>query len=276
MNNFNNAECKSCSKEPVSRINVQRFISALDGCFLTNDLEKAKNVIEFWKNEAKNLNDDRGLLSIINEELGFCRRTGDENGATEAVKQALRLIKELGLENNFSAADIFVNAATTLKCFKRPAEALDLYKKAEKLFEERAVRDFDYSAFLNNYATALCDLGNFDEGEIRYNQAIDLLKEIGGHDGEIAVTLINLAHLIFDRDDTAYEQTEKTLDLAWEYINSPNLIHDANYAFILSKCAPSLRYFAREELAIACEQTAEEIYSANKTDKGALSGENIK
>ena len=255
--------CSSCSKEPTGSINVERFITSLDKCFLTNDLKKAQEIIDFWKAEAFALNDERGRLSIVNEELGFYRRTADAKKGLEAVSEALALIESLGLENDFSAADIFVNAATTLKCFKKPAEAIEFYEKAEQLFTSRGKRDFDYAAFLNNYASALSDLESYDKAEQLYKKAISVLKETGGHDGEIAVTLINLAHLIFDRDDTAYEQTEKTLDEAWEYINSDNQKRDANYAFILSKCAPSLRYFQREEQALACEQVAEEIYSGN-------------
>ena len=255
--------CSSCSKEPTGSINVERFITSLDKCFLTNDLKKAQEIIDFWKNEAFTLNDERGRLSVVNEELGFYRRTGDQKKGLAAVNEALALIESLGIENNFSAADIYVNAATTLKCFKKPREATELYKKAEKLFSTREKHDFDYAAFLNNYASALSDLESYDKAEKLYKKAISVLKETGGHDGEIAVTLINLAHLIFDRDSTAYEQTEKTLDEAWEYINSDNQKRDANYAFILSKCAPSLRYFQREEQAVACEQVAEEIYSRN-------------
>ena len=63
--------CSTCSKEPSGHINVERFITSLDKCFLTNDLKKAQEIIDFWKAEAFALNDERGRLSIVNEELGF-------------------------------------------------------------------------------------------------------------------------------------------------------------------------------------------------------------
>ena len=98
------------------------------------------------------------------------------------------------------------------------------------------------------------------EDERCYLSAIEILKEEGKHDGEIAISMINLAHLVFDRDDTAYERVESLLDEAWEYINSPRQPHDANYAFILSKCAPSLDYFKRHDEADALREVAKEIY----------------
>ncbi|HBK02216.1 MAG TPA: hypothetical protein DDY77_04215, partial [Clostridiales bacterium] len=118
----------------------------------------------------------------------------------------------------------------------------------------------EYAALLNNCGSALSELRRFDEAENLMKKAIEILKEDGTHDGEIAVSLINLAHLYYDRDDTSQKEVEKLLDEAWEYINSPRQPHDANYAFILSKCAPSLKYFHRFDEAEAITAVANEIY----------------
>ena len=121
-------------------------------------------------------------------------------------------------------------------------------------------KSFEYAALLNNYGSALSEICRFDEAENLMKKAIEILKEDGTHDGEIAVSLINLAHLYYDRDDTSQKEVEKLLDEAWEYINSPRQPHDANYAFILSKCAPSLKYFHRFDEAEAILSVANEIY----------------
>ena len=71
-----------------------------------------------------------------------------------------------------------------------------------------------------------------------------------------------LAHLTFDRDDTAYEQVESLLDEAWDYINSDNQPKDGNYAYVLRKCAPSFDYFQRPEEAQAMRDVAKEIYES--------------
>ena len=69
-----------------------------------------------------------------------------------------------------------------------------------------------------------------------------------------------LAHLTYDRDETAVPQVEALLDEAWEYINSPRQPHDGRYAEALLKCAPSFEYFQRPEAAQALREVAEEIY----------------
>ena len=69
-----------------------------------------------------------------------------------------------------------------------------------------------------------------------------------------------LAHLTYDRDDTAIEKVESLLDEAWEYVNSDNQPKDGNYAYVLRKCAPSFDYFQRLIEAQACRDVANEIY----------------
>lgn len=78
-----------------------------------------------------------------------------------------------------------------------------------------------------------------------YNAAASAVFTVGFHDGEIAISLVMLAHLTFDRDNTAYQKVEALLDEAWDYLNSNNQEKDGNYAYVLRKCAPSFEYFQR-------------------------------
>lgn len=257
----NETVCESCSKEPIGKINIGRVIGKLDSFFSSNDLDAAEAHLEYWEREARSLGDERSLLSILNEELGLFRRTGDKAKADLAVSEALAILGNLDVTALPTAATVIVNAATTMKAFGKASEAIPLYSEAEEIYRNAGKSaDFDFAALLNNKAAALSELTRFDEAEECYNRAIDILKADGHHDGEIAVSLINLAHLYFDRDDNAYSEVEEALDLAWEYINSARQPHDANYAFILSKCAPSFRYFKRIDEADALEAVAEEIY----------------
>ena len=88
---------------------------------------------------------------------------------------------------------------------------------------------------------------------------------MGHHAGEIAISLVMLAHLTFDRDDTAYEQVEALLDEAREYVNSDDQPKDGNYAYVLRKCAPSFDYFQRPMEAQAMREVAKEIYGSGNS-----------
>ena len=249
-------------EERAETIPVQRFIDRLDGCFNRNDMKGARECIQFWEAEARRLQDERGLLTVLNEAVGYYRRTKKKTRALEAMQENLQLVEKLGLEQNISGATVYINAATTLSFFGSLEEALALYEKAAACFEaEHMTQSYEYAALLNNSAAALNDLKRYDEAEKNYREAIEILKKVGYHDGEIALSLLMLAHLTFDRDDDAYEQVESLFDEAWDFINSDDQPKDGNYAYILRKCAPSLDYFQRPIEAQACRDVAREIYT---------------
>ena len=179
----------------------------------------------------------------------------------EAMEESLTLVERLGQTNSLSGATVFVNAATTLSFFGSKEEAIGLYGRAASCFEaEKKTECYEYAALLNNRAATLYEMKRYDEAETDWLSAIQILKAVGFHDGEIAVSLLMLAHLTFDRDGSSYEKIEALLDEAWDYINSDNQPKDGNYAYILRKCAPSLDYFKRPEEAQACRNVAKEIY----------------
>lgn len=256
-------KCKSCSKEPIEKINILRFIDKLDACLKTNDVAAAEDCIEYWEKAARENSDSCALLSILNEKTGFYRTNSNENKALTAVYEAVKLIEQKNLQNNVSAATVYVNAATTLKAFGKVKEGIPLYEKAEQIYKENGnVQSYEYAALLNNKATALEDLDNHDEAEKLYSSAIEILEKIGGHDVDVAISLIGLAHLYFNRDD-AYDKVEELLDKAWEKITEGNQPHDASYANAILKCVSSLKYFKRQIEAQALEEVAKEIYGEN-------------
>ncbi|MBQ9196281.1 MAG: hypothetical protein IJ157_03470 [Clostridia bacterium] len=248
----------------TQHISVQRFVDQLDRCFNRNDMKAARECLAVWEKEARDMNDDRGLLTVLNETVGFWRRAQKKGKAISAMRESLALVEKLGLERSLSGATIFINAATTVTFFGQPEEGLALYDRAAACYQAQGQTEcYEYAALLNNSAAALNALKRYDEAESRWRQAVEILKKEGRHDGEIAISLVMLAHLTYDRDDTAFAQVEGLLDEAWEYLNSARQPRDGNYAYALRKCAPSFDYFQRPEAAQALREVAKEIYEGS-------------
>ena len=246
------------------RIPVSRFLSRLDACFDRNDMKGARDCIRFWESEARRLGDERGLLTVLNEAVGYYRRTKKKTRALQATEECLQLAEKLGQDQTAAGATIYVNAATTRSFFGEPEAALALYEKAAACFAaEGQTERYEYAALLNNRAAALNELMRYDAAEADWRQAVAILTRVGHHDGEIAISLLLLAHLTYDRDETAIAQVEALLDEAWDYINSDDQPKDGNYAYVLRKCAPSLDYFKRHDEAQACRDVAREIYTGH-------------
>lgn len=246
-------------------LDANRFLAKIDSCFNHNDLSGAKACIKTWEQEARKASDDKLLLTVLNEAMGLYRRTGKKAKAISVMEECMTLLDKLNLSNTFSGATIYVNAATTLSFCDRENEAVALYEKTENIFKANGrTSTYEYASLLNNKAGTLNVLKRYDEAERDYLSAIDILKEIGMHDGEIAISLVMLAHITFDRvdepDEKVYEKVENLLDEAIKYVKSDNQPKDGNFAYVLKKIAPSFDYFKRPLQAKAMREKAKEIY----------------
>ena len=248
------------------KIDVDRFLKKLDGCFNKNDLVSADECIDFWESEARNACDERALLTILNERLGLSRRMNDSKKGTDAILECISLVEKLNLTNNISGATIYINAATTSSHFGKDQEGIVLYDKAKKCYVDNGqTNSYEYATLLNNSAGVLCKLKKYDLAEKNYLDAIEILKKLGNRDGEIALSLVMLAYIAYDSsdnpDDTVYEKVENLLDESIKYLKSDKIVRDGNFAFILDKCAPSFDYFKRPGQAKAMRELAKEIYN---------------
>ena len=256
-------KCEGCSKEIVNKVPIRRVIEKLDGYFSRNDLKSAGELLEYWENEGRKLNDTIGTLEILNEEIGFYRRVNDKEKGLAAVEEALKIIENGRFLGSVSIGTIFVNCATTLKAFGFPEKAVALYNKAESIYNMYSqVEDFKRAALYNNAASSYSDLKVYDKAEAYYKKAINILEKTKENKGEIAVSYINLAHVYFGIDPCS-EIVNKCLDTAWEYLTAEGIVKDGNYAFVCSKCAPSYGYFGQFVREEFLKWEADTVYEGN-------------
>ncbi len=258
-----NDKCQGCSKENNLKVPIIRVIGKLDEFFAHNDLEGAAELLEYWCREAQNIGDSRGRLEILNEQIGLYRRTFSRDKALDAVNSALQVIEELSLQSNLSSGTIYINIATTLKAFGKCLEAMPYYEKAEQIYSLYSnVPTFQKAALNNNKASALSELGRFNDAEKCYLTAIELLSNDSAYYGEIAVSYVNLAHLYEDMarlDSDIFDAMNK----AWEYLTKPDITRDGNYAFVCTKCAPSFEYFGFSDREQYLTSEAKRIYEGS-------------
>lgn len=177
-------------------LEVQRFLNKLDECFNRNDMRGARECISFWENEARQAGDERALLTILNEAVGVYRRTQKKGEALNTMQEALDLVDKLGLSDTLSGSTVYINAATTLSFLGEEEKSIALYDKAARCYIANGkTLTYEYATLLNNKAGTLNALKRYDEAEVCWKEAVDILKAEGKHDGEIAISLVMLAHL---------------------------------------------------------------------------------
>ncbi|MBR5739641.1 MAG: tetratricopeptide repeat protein [Lachnospiraceae bacterium] len=270
---------------PVSRIPVDRVLAKVDEALGRNDYSEAERLLLFWRDEAKAGRDVRGLFAVENELMGLYRKTDREQEAVEHAKTALQLVssKEIGPDST-AAATAYTNAATVYKVFRRFEEALPLYEKAKTIYErDLKPGDGRMGGLYNNMALVLTDLKRCDEAIALYEKALSWMETVRYGALEQGMTYLNLcdclmtrdAKIVNDRNEVCApddpeasllvpEETDRKiedyLDLAWDRINEPGIPANGYYAYICQSCAPSFRYYGRENMAVALERMAKEIY----------------
>lgn len=241
------------------QIPVHRIIMKLDELFSRNDLDEAGRLLKYWESEAEALGDKSGLLTMLSEEMGYYRRAGDSEGGLNAVQRGLQLIQSEGLGGDVSGATVMLNAATTMKAFGHAGDSVVIYAMAEEVYKKHLDSD-DYrlAGLYNNFASALTELKEYKKARDMYNAAASILLTRGDHKEELAVTYVNIAHLICgeDMEDPAAEEYMRR---AWKILDSIDT-RDGNYAFVAEKCAPSFGYFGFFIEEKELRRRAEEIY----------------
>ena len=241
------------------RIPVKRIIEKADEFYAKNDMDGAKRHLTYWQNEALELNDESGELSVVDELLGLYRKNGDKENALKIIDRAIFLLEKLQLENAVSGATVYLNAATTLKAFGQAENAIPVYEKALKIYKEKLnENDALFAGLYNNYALALCDLNRFEQAETLYLSAIEILKKTENRLPDIAISYVNLAHLY-----EAQDKKDKITDCmftAFGLLSDDNNIENGYYAYVLTKCAPSFAHFGYKKIHDDMMKKAKEIY----------------
>ena len=250
-------------KTEMSAVNIEKFISELDSFFSREDIEGAGFCLLKWHRLAAENGDKKGELSILNEAVGYYRQTGEEEKGMKAVEDALALIDELQLKNEKSAGTILLNCATTMKSFGKVNEAMAYYDKAENILTALLpLNDPLIAGLYNNKALAHQDIGEYEEAEMYFLKAISITSKSKADALENAVSLVNLAHLYFDIDETDF-RVNTLMEKAGEILKNPEYEGFPKYAFACRKCAPSFGYFGYFIDEKYLNEKADSIYAGN-------------
>ena len=244
-------------------INVKELLNSLDSLFAQNKIKEAGAFLDGALKEAREIGDSAAEITILNELIGYHRRSGKKDEALKAIDEALKKITEQKLTNTVTHANTLLNSATTLKAFGMSCEALPLYTKAEELYISLLPpNDYRFAGLYNNFALALVDENDLRKAEILYKKALDILSFLGGNYGEKAVTYCNMSFL-YEKSGND-EKLNACLDSALDALNENDAVRDGYYAFNCEKCADAFKYFGRFSEQWELEERAKKIYEANR------------
>lgn len=239
---------------------IDQIIAQYDRYLDRRDYAGGGRFLSEQRDIARRAGDCPTELSVCNELIGHFRKNGERNACYEAIGRVLELIDLTDTENTLSAGTQYLNIATGYKHFGENEIAMDYYRKAEAVYDKTLPAVHELRAGLyNNMATALCDLGRFDEAERYYRNALKLVETLQKREDE-AITYVNLAHLEEAKGATEQE-IAKLLERALHALDCVSEQQRGGYyAFVCEKCAPSFGYFGHFLAETELYKRAKEIY----------------
>lgn len=242
---------------------IRDVIDEVDRLFAKNDMEKAGKVLEDALEVSSKSGDTSSELSILNELLGYYRKTSQQKKAFTTLDRCEELLGSLRLSGTVTEGTVLLNAATVLKSFDENERALEYYKRAESVLKMTlSEKDPLLAGLYNNEAVALESIGDLREALNYYEMALKVLK--GNYDAllDVGITYVNQAHLYekMNRDEDLTDRLEKAIDTLFD----PRIKKDGYMAFVYSKCSPSFRYFNMESIADELDEISNTIYERNR------------
>lgn len=226
-------------------IPIERIIDKLEYHFGQEDLTSARLLLQYWRAEAQSTGDERGLIEMLNEQLGLFRRLGDEAASDEAIATLLPILKGGEWLETLSGATMLLNVATNYCHFGHPEQALPLYPEVEATFRAHlAPYDYRLAGLFNNRAACLRALCDYDGSIELYTQALDQLSHLQGYEAEQAVSLVNRATARYQRAPLD-PLVDEDMQAAFAVLLG-GLPHDSNYVFVLGKLIPIFEHLGYE------------------------------
>ncbi len=253
-----------CGSAPaVIPVPQERIIRKLDEYLGRRDYESAEKHLLYWLAEAEQGRDDRGKLLICNELVGHYRKNGNREEAFRFAEEALGLVKTLGYDGSVTGGTTRVNAATACSAFGESEKALELFRLARQDYAEGRADPELLGGLYNNMALACKDLGRYEEAFELFEQAMEAMSRMPGAKPEQAITCLNMADTVAQRDgpEAGAERIRELLGQALALLRDGEAPRDGYYAFVCEKCAPGFADYGMTGEAAELQRIAEEIYA---------------
>lgn len=140
---------------------TDRFLAGLDAIYEAHEAPtKAEPYLQQAMADAENAGNDAGLLTVLNEIMGFYRSQGRHDENQWIVQRAIELGLRLQLPGSEAWTTTLINAATAMRAAGRYDQAQDLYHQAlESAKSTMPAHDRRLAALHNNLSMLYSETG---------------------------------------------------------------------------------------------------------------------
>ena len=231
----------------AATFDVNAFLTGLDAIFAAHDAaQKAGPYLQQAAIDAENAGDEAGLLTVLNETMGFYRSQGRHDENQWIVQRAIELALRMGLEGGEAWTTTLINCATAMRAAKHYDQSEDLYRQALVCAERSyAPTDRRLAALHNNLSMLYSETDRIDKAEAELREALRIIESSSvnpDEDIDVASSHTNLALVLLQ--EGKLDEADAHASKALEIYATGHLEHSAHYASALAGLAQA-RYAER-------------------------------
>ena len=191
------------SSSAAATFDAETFLKGLDAIFEGHEgATKAEPYLLQAMDDAENAGDDAGLLTVLNETMGFYRSQGRHEDNQWIVQRSIELALRMRLEGTEAWTTTLINAATSMRAAGRYDQAEDLYHQAiDSAKTTLSPTDRRTAALHNNLSMLYSETGRPEQALHELEAALRVLEAASvdpSNDIDIAATHTNIALILLE------------------------------------------------------------------------------
>lgn len=190
-------------RSAAATFDAEAFLKGLDAIFEAHEgATKAELYLLQAMDDAENAGDDAGLLTVLNETMGFYRSQGRHEDNQWIVQRSIELALRMRLEGTEAWTTTLINAATSMRAAGRYDQAEDLYHQAiDSAKATLSPTDRRMAALHNNLSMLYSETGRPEQALHELEAALQVLEAASvdpSNDIDIAATHTNIALILLE------------------------------------------------------------------------------
>lgn len=175
-------------------MDINQVLTEYDNMFGVKGLDEIEAFLVEQIDKAYAEPDYYSAVTLLNEIIGFCRDTSQNEKGLKYCEQDLELMREMGLEGSVEYATSLLNVANAYRAFGKWEDSLTLYQQTQAIYQEKLpAGEFNYASLYNNWSLLYQEMQDFDNARIMLEKALEVVSGYPDAVMPIATTHCNLA-----------------------------------------------------------------------------------
>lgn len=175
-------------------MDINQVLTEYDNMFGVKGLDEIEAFLVEQIDKAYAEPDYYSAVTLLNEIIGFCRDTSQNEKGLKYCEQDLELMRKMGLEGSVEYATSLLNVANAYRAFGKWEDSLTLYQQTQAIYQEKLpAGEFNYASLYNNWSLLYQEMQDFDNARIMLEKALEVVSGYPDAVMPIATTHCNLA-----------------------------------------------------------------------------------